>query len=161
MKVLALTVLMSFACGGPAPAPDGPRVARSVDDAAGGGDSAPVAPEPAASDDSSAVAQLVLDAPDLQQYYHVDSVPDRSPLAVALNAHADAGWKLVKFGKPVQLIAPSALGQRPHVEFTRFEVSGDKARVELAYDVEGVVMSAQLERRGGSWVLVAADVAER
>jgi hypothetical protein len=160
MKVTVL-VLLATACGGKETlaGSEPVRASASTSPAETGHTSAPVRSE--AADDRATIAQLVLDAPALQQYYHAGSAPERAPLAVALNDHVDGAWKLTKFGEPVEMVDPGALGDRPHVRFTRFDVTGDKARVELEYDVEGVAMSAVLERRDAGWVLADTDLVER
>ena len=47
------------------------------------------------------ILQTVLDLPKLQQYYHVNELPDRKPLIVVENDHVDESFQLNKFGTQV------------------------------------------------------------
>lgn len=154
-RVIAIwCVVVAAGCGQPA----SPATA-STPGAPAAGAPAP-ADQPPAVDDRAAVAQLALDSPQLQQYFHADQ-PGRVPVLVQVSPVIDPSWQLAKFDQPVQFVAADQVGGRAVVEFTRLEVTGDQARVDLKYDVEGVRAWITLARTDGHWRWVDGQITER
>lgn len=117
-------------------------------------------PEQAAAGDTGAIYQLVIDLPELGQYYHAE-MPGRKPLVVLRNSLTESQPPLRSFGEPVTFTSATALGpDTPFVEFTRLEMVGDSARVEFEYRIEGVRGLVALVREGGSWRVVAKELVE-
>ena len=120
-----------------------------------------VRPGQAAAGDTGAIYQLVIDLPELGQYYHAD-MPGRKPLVVLRNSLTESQPLLRKFGEPVKITSASALGpETPFLEFTRLEMVGDSAHVEFEYRIEGVRGRVALVREGVVWEVVAKELAER
>jgi hypothetical protein len=148
--ILAVTAT-TLACGRPAatsaPAESSPTAAA---------DAAPRA----TADDRARIAQFALDLPALQQYYHA-SQPGRVPVIVATGAHVDPSWQLSKFDQPVLFVPPDQIAGRPFIEFTRLEVTGDQARVDLRYEVEGLRVWMVLVRSADGWRWSDGQLSER
>ncbi len=107
------------------------------------------------------LAQAALDVPPLQKYFHVDQLPERKPLVVALNKVLEADPGLTKFGSPVVFVPAAEVGKRPHVEFTRLERDDSGAVVELRYAVEGIRCKVRFEKDGETWKVASTEMAER
>ena len=118
------------------------------------------------------MVQLVLDAPQLAPYWHVDERPERAPLELEISAdlvtfaasHGRALPRLVKFDQPVILRnTPPAPGDRPWEQRfrVRLEMAADVATVELHYPVEGLHGKAKLVKTSGVWRVEQLTVAEQ
>lgn len=115
----------------------------------------------AAASDTSAIYQLVIDLPELGQYYHAE-MPGRTPLVVLRNSLTESQPPLRKFGAPVTFMSASALGpETPFLELTRLEIVGDSARVAFEYPIEGIRGLVALVRDGGAWKVAAKELVER
>ena len=124
---------------------------------------APPAPPPA---DASVerIIQLVIDAPQLEPYYHADEAPNRTPLYLVEGRSVHTGLHLQKFGRPVQVLSRDELSfqGRPYFDVTQLIVQGDAAEVHFAYPVEGVTGQAWLRRSGGGdWTLDSMNLTEK
>ena len=106
--------------------------------------------------------QTILDIPELQQYYHVDVLPERSPLVLVLPAGAGPVTGLEKFGKPVVVAdAPPTDPEAPFFHITEIARHGETTRVAFTYAVEGVLGHALLMPEDGGWTTLETWVAER
>lgn len=124
------------------------------------------ATEPASAEDTDvatveAIFQVVLNLPELDGYWHVDEVPDRSPLLVLGNEVTPVELALTKFEEPVQILSSEEIGDRPHFVFRSFERSGNQASVSFAYEVEGVIGTVELELAEGLWIVTDRSIAEQ
>jgi hypothetical protein len=123
---------------------------------------APPAPPPADATVQS-IIQLVIDAPQLEPFYHADEAPNRKPLYLVEGRSVHAGLHLQKFGMAVRVLSRDELSfqGRPYFDITQLIVQGDAAEVHFAYPVEGVTGQAWLRRSGASWTLESMNVAEK
>lgn len=121
--------------------------------------------------ESTEILQLVLDAKELEPYWHIAEHPERAPLEIEVmsdlatfaSSHGATDAKLTKFGQPVVVKnAPPGPGDRPsELRFgMRLDVRGDTAEVELRYPVEGLGGVAKLAKEAGRWQLVEVKVVE-
>jgi len=115
------------------------------------------------SEDVAAVAQITIDIESLQQYFHEDELPERSPLVVVSDLLARQGAKLEKFGLPVVLKAEADVADwiAPHLRFSIVSMTADQATVEFSYRIEGIRGTARLNKRQGKWQVVVAEILER
>lgn len=109
------------------------------------------------------ICQLALDLPQVQQYYHVDTNPERKPLRVLDSARLGQQPSLSKFGVPVVWVTAEEAKKekKAYVEFTKLEASGDEAVVSFRYRVEGISVAAHLRKTAGGWTVEKTDVSER
>ncbi len=112
--------------------------------------------------DLSSVLQLVLDSAELQQYYHVDEIPDRKPVRIAKSPALDSQPQLTKFGVPVVYEDKNRLleSDRAYFEFRRVIVNPDLAHVSFTYDAEGVRGEAWLIKVDNQWQIGYMSVSE-
>ena len=103
--------------------------------------------------------QLLLNTPQLAQYYHFDQRPERVPFKIVNGTAVDLGaGALTVAGKPAVL----SVGQDDKAfEITRLEIEGPTAEVRFQYPVEGLVGHATFKRINDRWSLDTVDVAER
>jgi len=107
----------------------------------------------------TAIVQFILDLPDLQTYYHIDSSPERVPISVVSEEESWSGDTPFKFGHPVRMMRTAPEG--PH--FILQEIQGDDNSVKITfqYPPEGIVGWAALEKLNGSWTVTDSEVSER
>ncbi len=108
---------------------------------------------PATASERSTVAQMTLDTPGLQQYFH-----GRRPLQVVVNRNINPAWPLKFAGEDVAWVDETS--EEARIEFTLLRIEGDKAAATIRYEIEGVVMHAEFERSAGGWQLIEAEIAE-
>ena len=78
-------------------------------------------PSTTSADDIRHLAQLAIDLPALEKYFHPE-VPGRKPLCVVHNQVFRDQPALTKFGQPVRYVTPAeAASGSPCVEFSRVE----------------------------------------
>jgi len=109
--------------------------------------------------DAQAILQLLLDAPQLSQYYHFDQRPDRLPLALVNRSGADIGQPGLTVQKQAVVISSSPSDKA--VEITTLRIGADTANLEFAFRVEGVRGTAGFRKSQGNWTLDKLSVAER
>lgn len=99
------------------------------------------------------ILQTVIDMSALQSYFHVDEDTNRKPLYVEKNSVIAKNLKLNKFGEPVKFASCDEIKKlgKPYLEFTKFDLKGDKAKVVFRYRVEGLEGTVNLSKTGDSW----------
>ena len=106
--------------------------------------------------DVDPIVAAVLQHADVAMYLHPDA-PGRVPVRVALAAPYDRGpVQLSLYGAPVKL---AGNGDRGAVQLT-LKPHGDRVKVEVKYDPEGIFGSVDLERVEGTWRATAAKIYE-
>jgi len=112
----------------------------------------------APSSDAGVVLQLLLNNPQLSQYYHFDVRPQRKPLriknqtAVLFNPQ-----EVTVDGRSIEI----SQGQDPNtLEITEFLVGDDYAQTAFAFRAEGIMGSANFSKHQGAWRLDKISVAE-
>ena len=133
---------------------------ESGEGATGGGASGGESSDDSDRVDVEMIYQVVLNMPEMEQFWHTDDAPDRSPLIVLENEITPADLTLSAFGQPVQILPEDEIGDRPFFVFRSLERGGDRASVSFAYEEEGVIGTVDLERRQGLWIVVDQAVAE-
>ncbi len=108
----------------------------------------------------SAILQAVVDAPQLDKYFHADKLPERSPLRIVKGAWYDDDIQLQKFGKAVVFVPANAPGGAV-LEIGKLTVSNDSAQVAFVYAAEGIAGNAELQKTGSGWVVQTMKLRER
>ncbi|ROZ69376.1 hypothetical protein [Ramlibacter sp. WS9] len=108
----------------------------------------------------SAVLQAVVDAPQLDKYFHADKRPERSPLRIVKGPWYEDDMQVQKFGKAVVFVPADAPGGIA-LEIGELTVSADSAQVAFVYAVEGIAGTAKLQKTGSGWVVQTMTVRER
>lgn len=96
------------------------------------------------------IIKQIIDHKALQQYLHPE-VEGRKPLIIADHL-VDPGVSIVKFTMPVKVLPKTELRTNAYMEFTKFARSGNKAKIEMKYAVEGLICSFDfIKDRDGNW----------
>jgi hypothetical protein len=167
-------VLFVVACGGPAaPAqnaeagpdtsPDQPSAAPDSEGAKPAESDAaakekPSSGAPASDEDVTAILQLVVDDPELDNYLHLGTA-GRFPLQLA-GEHLPSGLKLVKSTEPVKIVDGPKSKKDAVLVLTDIDVQGDKATVRYRYDIEGIRATVSLAKSGKVWELKNSRLVE-
>jgi hypothetical protein len=112
-----------------------------------------VQPPPLSAAERQQVLQLLLDLPDLQQFYHAD-LPGRLPVKLQTDAFVTPGLPLRKFNQPVLLLSARQLrqrGSRDYLHLGPLRRRQDTLDFRLGYDVEGVLAEGTLIRHANGW----------
>lgn len=109
--------------------------------------------------DAHDVLRLLLNAPQLTQYYHFDKRPERAPLRLVNTSGVDIGKPdLTAAGQKVVLTnEPSDKA----IEITRFTLADGRAEIAFTFRVEGVLGNASFNKIQGNWALDKLSVAEK
>ncbi len=111
-------------------------------------------------DGKEIVFKLIIDHPDLQQYFHPE-LTGRIPLKVKSADLAAAGPKIEKFGKPVEFFSSSApLADAPYLEVISLHMESGRAVFELFYAEEGVSIKGVMLKQDGQWAFEDYEVYE-
>lgn len=162
-----------MACGAPAEPPATPEAAAP----AGGVEPEPAEGEPARANatedhssadkaasapsseaDVTAILQLVVDDPELDNYLHLGQA-GRFPLQIAGDA-LPSGLKLTKATEAVKVVDGPKSKKDAVLVITAIDVQGDKATVRYRYDVEGIRGNVTLARSAHGWELKNSRLVE-
>jgi hypothetical protein len=109
-----------------------------------------------AAGDVTPVVAAVLQHADVAKYLHPD-LPGRVPVHIELAAPYDTvGVHLELYGMPVR---QSGDGDRTAVQLT-LKPHGERVKVEVKYDPEGIFGSVDVERVDGAWKATGAKIYE-
>lgn len=106
------------------------------------------------------IIQVVLDLPELQQYFHIDVLPDRSPLHLVCVESICQDVQFEKFGVPVVKIPSDPDSSQPYLKITHIQQDESSARVLFTYPPEGIAGEVALERDGDNWNVIEAELIE-
>lgn len=111
-----------------------------------------------ATTDANAVLQLLLNSPQLSQYYHFDVRPQRKPLRV----HNQTPTKLMsnEVTADGQLIKLVQKPDKQTLEITEFVVENDLAKTTFRYKVEGIRGTSTLRKIAGAWQIDSIHIEE-
>ena len=109
--------------------------------------------------DAHEILQLLLNSPQLTQYYHFDVRPDRNPLKIVNLTPLDIGASdLTAAGQRAVL---STERDNRAIEITDFTIANDVAEIACTFRVEGVIGHGTFNRTGDRWSVAKLSVAER
>lgn len=100
------------------------------------------------------ICQILIDLPEMDQYYHVEHSPSRKPLVIIKNKFTPDGIQLMKFGEPVAFLSKPEMSKdkiEAYIEFSDFKIIGKSAEVIFEYPAEGLVVKVALSRENNAW----------
>ena len=108
------------------------------------------------------LAQKSIDVKGIESFFHVEKLPERSPLIVVKNKYTN-GIKLSKFHKDVVFWDKKKINIKnaPYLEFVKIEVMNNKAFVHILYPPEGVYAELVFHKSNQSWNLEKSKIQER
>jgi hypothetical protein len=165
-------VSLAFACGGPAaPAASPETGAEAAGDAKAPQDANAAAPTadtpaadkpasnaPASDEDVTAILQLVVNDPELDNYLHLGE-PGRFPLQLA-GERLPSGLKLIKSTEPVKIVDGPKSKKDAVLVVTEIDVQGDRATVRYRYDIESIRGNVTLAKAAHGWELKNSRLVE-
>ena len=165
-------VTLAFACGGPpapaagpetaAEAPGDAKAPQGADAAAPTAESAaadkPASSAPASDEDVTAILQLVVNDPELDNYLHLGE-PGRFPLQLA-GERLPSGLKLIKSTEPVKIVDGPKSKKDAVLVVTEIDVQGDHATVRYRYDIESIRGNVTLAKAAHGWELKNSRLVE-
>jgi len=108
--------------------------------------------------DAAEILQLLLNARQLNQYFHFDTHPHRAPLTIVNRSGVDLGApRLTAAGQKAIVVTEG--GQRP-LQLKSFKLQPDKAEIAFAFPAEGVTGEGRFARTGDAWTLDGITVRE-
>jgi hypothetical protein len=105
--------------------------------------------------------RLLLDAPQVAQYFHFKELPERLPLRVVNRTAADLGRPDFKIGGAAVEVVSGEAGARPVLEITQLDIERDRARLVFRYRVEGVAGEAVFRKTDDAWTLQGVAIDEQ
>lgn len=115
--------------------------------------------------DIKTIAQLTLDLGKLKKYYHIDVLPERSPLVIFNNTMIDMeNIKLEKFGKGVVYINKKDVKtyqDKAYFEFNSITIDNKKATSHFTYAIEGITGMASFQKNNNKWVVLDSKLVEK
>lgn len=113
-------------------------------------------------EDFNKIVRLVIDYPDLQEYFHAE-IPERMHLRIVKEPSFPDHLAISKFGNPIKYLKKEEIGEDDnYLDFSQMNVENDKAIVEFIYPIEGVVGTVSLSKRDdNTWVVQNINIVER
>ena len=108
--------------------------------------------------DRHMILQLLLNVPQLAQYYHFDERPERLPLKIANVTAVDFGSAtLLAAGKPA-ILTRSRDDQA--FEITACDFRSNRAEIRFLYPVEGLIGQVTFKKVEDKWSVDQIEVGE-
>jgi len=110
------------------------------------------------------IIEKVINAPQLNDFYHFDLVPERTPLTILTNLSIKSCPKIKKNGYPIKIIN---VKDRPYLktgiylELNIENKSNSLLRVNIIYKTEGIKGYANLEYKGKNWTITDLRIIEQ
>ena len=111
------------------------------------------------------IIELALNLPELQQYFHIDTNPERLPLKLKefgeINSTNLSGVK--KFGTEILILKKEELKQKNITDYLNvgdWTYVGNTLRLQLEYQIEGITANFMFERIDSKWKIKSTDLWE-
>lgn len=111
------------------------------------------------------IFKMVIDLPELQQYFHIDKIPERGPIKIKefgpINSITVKGIK--KFNKPIKILKNKDLEEtqiNDFLEIVDWRVLEEKLRIKMNYPIEGIRINYLFERVGNNWKIIDSLILE-
>ncbi len=109
------------------------------------------------------LVEQTINLPALQEYFHVDVFPKRSPLTLSVDQYVSACSNLVKFGTPINILSLEEAKKHTSTGYLKFaivRVTSTYAEIEFKYAPEGIIGDLKLELIDSSWVVSESRIVE-
>jgi len=113
--------------------------------------------------DHCEIIEKTINLPELQQYYHVSSFPERVPLIVLFNHPTGGCPELNKFESPVKISSPDKSNEfknKPHIKINMEIVDSDNIKVFFSYIPEGIKGQLKLQKNNSHWAVSESKIVE-
>ncbi len=111
------------------------------------------------------IYQQVLNIKELQKYFHIESDSNRKQVYITSNKEEfkDIIKGVFKFNKQVQIIRYDEKDSeklKRSFSFYDWYIEYNKVRLEFTYNVEGILISAELKKEGDNWEVSKSTIVE-
>jgi hypothetical protein len=113
--------------------------------------------------DKQEIVQQCIDLELLQLYYHETEVEGRIPLVILDNGIIPADLKLTKFGQSVLFMRKEDIFNKnikAFLSFDEFIITTNSAKIRFRYDIEGVRVNVEMEKKDSKWIIKTSDLFE-
>ncbi len=94
---------------------------------------------------------------EIQPYFQKpDCAENRKPIVIQASDLFPADMQIIMFGEPVQFMTAEELTEDnilAYLTFEALEISGKHALAIFRYTIEGITVTANLEKHQGKWVM--------
>ena len=111
------------------------------------------------------IIELALNLPELQQYFHIDSNPERLPIKLKefgqINSTNLNGIK--KFGTEILILKSAEIKQKKVADYLNvadWTYVGNHLRLQLNYLIEGITVNYMFERVDSKWNIKSTELWE-
>lgn len=108
------------------------------------------------------IVEKTINLPELQQYFHIDVFPQRSPLVVVVDQFVSECSELKKFGTPINIISSNETEKGADKGYLKLNVSITEASaaVTFTYQPEGIKGEIELTKAKNLWVVNKSKIVE-
>lgn len=103
------------------------------------------------------IIQKSIDLPKLQQYFHIDELPNRAPLIILQSELIPSNLELNKFGKKVEIDTES---NEAHLVFSKVDINQITGSIHFSYPVEGIRVEIQFIKNDHEWLIKESVIKE-
>jgi len=109
------------------------------------------------------IIEKTINLPELQQYFHIESFPNRTPLVILVKKVRHKCIELKKFNSPVEILDFShtkKLKSKPYIEIELMNIDSKTADVNFMYKPEGIKGNIKFTNKNGRWNVVEQRIVE-
>lgn len=109
------------------------------------------------------IVEKTINLPILQQYYHINTYPERVPLIVVVDRFVSNCAELKKFDKSIKVmdsIHSKELQNETYIKITIENIDPATIKVTFAYKLEGIKGRIKLIRDNSKWVVSESKIVE-
>jgi len=110
------------------------------------------------------ILKIVINLPELQEYYHIDILPERKPLIIVADEFIQYDLKIKKFGEPIIFMDKAEIKRKSikaYLEIMNFEMVNNIAKITLNYSIEGLIIDVILIKENGFWKVKESKLIEK
>jgi len=111
------------------------------------------------------IMRLAIDLPQLQEYFHVTTNPNRKPLKIKefglINAENFQG--MTKFGEPILFFTEEEINKqaiKDYISVADWTPVNGTMRLQLSYSVEGVMVNYMFKKEANKWKITNSSLVE-
>ncbi len=111
------------------------------------------------------VVKLVLNLPELEQYFHLDTNPERLPVKLKefgeINSTNLSGIK--KYGTEILILKNDEIEQKniaDYLNIADWTYVGNSLRLQINYSIEGITVNYMFERIDSKWKIKSTELWE-
>lgn len=111
------------------------------------------------------VIKLALNLPELEQYFHIDTNPERLPIKLKefgeINSTNLSGIK--KYGTEILILKNDEIEQKniaDYLNIADWTYVGNSLRLQMNYSIEGITVNYMFERIDSKWKIKSTELWE-